>query len=80
MIDRGDLIGKIRNLRYKYKTTLRKVDLYTRPAGDQPGQRRVFISRRAAYSELYVFSVLRQCGLSDEEVASYLSSISSSVE
>ena len=70
MVRKEAFINKIRELNYTYKKQQKRVDLW-RKAG---GTHFISVPRRDLLDEEFVSSSLRQAGVSEEEIRTFISS------
>lgn len=68
MLKREQLENKLRELGYTYKTETKRTRIFRR------GTLRAFIPRRRMVSEMAAWSILRQCGADEDEIAEFIRS------
>jgi hypothetical protein len=64
------LVNKLRELGYVFVERTKRTELYRKKGGTE----RIPLTTHASFAEVYVILILRQCGLSKEQIQAFLHS------
>ena len=72
MIPRKSFIRKLRNLGFRYKTQLKRTELYKRPKRRNHFSDLVYVPRSKTLDKDYVRQVFQKCGVPQDEIDSFI--------